>query len=376
MQRNKNIDVMRGLGIIMMVAGHCGSPITGFVYIFHMALFFMISGFCFNSKNSNDYKSVLRYILKKLKSIWFVFFFWSTIFILLTNVFIKINIYTNDIEAIGIANVTYCDYYTFGDMLYRIGQALLFRTRTNLCGSFWFLVVLFCICILYCINDYLIKLAFKNSKKINIIAQAFLSILFLSIGYIFSKYDIIIRFQLAKTFSFYCLFFIGYLLKTTNLFSRIKSNIIHIILLFCSTTILILFLVIGPGPVELNNNIYNSPLYLVISSIVGFTFTYELSYFICKCKMISDIFKVIGQNTLAIIVFHLLVFRFISYLEVLYYGLPKYMISSYPILYADPYWWILYLISGVTIPILLSLAYKYIKSKLVKKFIKSQKMQL
>lgn len=50
--RNINIDIIKGIGIILMVGGHCGMPFTHFIYLFHMAIFFMASGYCFNASNS------------------------------------------------------------------------------------------------------------------------------------------------------------------------------------------------------------------------------------------------------------------------------------------------------------------------------------
>ena len=47
-QRDPVIDSMRGIGIVLMVLGHSGFPGTDFIYLFHMALFFMLSGWLFS----------------------------------------------------------------------------------------------------------------------------------------------------------------------------------------------------------------------------------------------------------------------------------------------------------------------------------------
>ena len=47
-QRDPVLDSMRGIGIVLMVLGHSGFPGTGFIYLFHMALFFMLSGWLFS----------------------------------------------------------------------------------------------------------------------------------------------------------------------------------------------------------------------------------------------------------------------------------------------------------------------------------------
>lgn len=44
LKRDSTIDIIKGFGIILMVMGHSGSPLTGLIYMFHMAIFFMASG--------------------------------------------------------------------------------------------------------------------------------------------------------------------------------------------------------------------------------------------------------------------------------------------------------------------------------------------
>lgn len=43
-ERYKVIDVIKGYGICLMVCGHSGVPFTNWIYLFHMALFFIASG--------------------------------------------------------------------------------------------------------------------------------------------------------------------------------------------------------------------------------------------------------------------------------------------------------------------------------------------
>lgn len=42
--RNKDIDFIRGIAIILVVYGHIGLPLGNIISFFHMPLFFFISG--------------------------------------------------------------------------------------------------------------------------------------------------------------------------------------------------------------------------------------------------------------------------------------------------------------------------------------------
>lgn len=94
-KRNGQIDVMRGIGILLMVYGHCCRA-NSLIALFHMSLFFIISGYCFNDENCRTIRKFCAYFMKKVKSLWFPYFFFTSFFLLGTNIFIKVGIYTND----------------------------------------------------------------------------------------------------------------------------------------------------------------------------------------------------------------------------------------------------------------------------------------
>ena len=67
--RDITLDIAKGLGIILVVVGHCinDKTIPGiFVYAFHMPLFFFISGVCFNA---DRYKEFLPFLYKRVRQL-------------------------------------------------------------------------------------------------------------------------------------------------------------------------------------------------------------------------------------------------------------------------------------------------------------------
>lgn len=58
MQRNIALDITKGIGILLVILGHCGSipymPIRHFIFTFHMPLFFLVSGYLYKAKNAKD----------------------------------------------------------------------------------------------------------------------------------------------------------------------------------------------------------------------------------------------------------------------------------------------------------------------------------
>lgn len=54
--RDSIIDIMKAIGIIAMIIGHCGAPevIEDFIFSWHMPLFFLVSGYFFKPKSLGD----------------------------------------------------------------------------------------------------------------------------------------------------------------------------------------------------------------------------------------------------------------------------------------------------------------------------------
>ena len=67
-QRDPVLDSMRGIGIVLMVLGHSGFPGTGFIYLFHMALFFMLSGWLFSLRGG-----LVHFAKRKVVTLWLPF---------------------------------------------------------------------------------------------------------------------------------------------------------------------------------------------------------------------------------------------------------------------------------------------------------------
>lgn len=69
MNRSLTLDIAKGIGIILVVVGHCinAHTIPGiFIYAFHMPLFFLISGVCFNGEKYLEFKPFLYKRIRQL----------------------------------------------------------------------------------------------------------------------------------------------------------------------------------------------------------------------------------------------------------------------------------------------------------------------
>lgn len=262
--RIESIDIAKGLGIILVIIGHCtktGIFINNWIYSFHMPLFFFISGLCFNNIKyaDNNY-----FIIQRTKTLLIPCIYLS---ILIYFISFSLNIYPPT------------DYPP---------------------DALWFVFILYLSeCFYFFINKYL-----KN----NIIK---LSIIFLMlfIGLILNIKRIVLPFCLCSIFPAVFYYGIGNLFKDAFHYyiKKIQLNIYIILLLFLPSVCLCFF----GQTINLKENYIPSPeiLFVIISFISIFAFL-SISTSINNIKGFFLKFKnailFLGKNTLIILALHML----------------------------------------------------------------------
>lgn len=362
--RDEIIDLVKGLGIFCMVAGHCGAPFTEFIYLFHMAVFFMASGYCYREENSDSIRALIEFIKRKVKTLWFPYVFWTMIYSIFHNFFIRINIYTDNkrlLEYVSSKHIVITSYWTNSQVIKNILKSLLFGGGTELGGALWFLGTLMEITVLYSIIYYLIK-KFSNIKNI-VFLQTIVSIVFLCMGYICYLKNFHLG-GIERILSFYSLYHVGYIFKLYQISNRVKKHIFVTLMDF-----IILYFLNKIGSIELVLNSYVNPMFLLIASCIGWQFLYEISFLIKNSSLVclKKIILCMGKNTMPIVILHFLSFKFVNYIGVLYKREPLFLIAAFPNLYNGRGWWILYTFTGLVFPILINFFWKrFIRCNIVK----------
>ena len=96
------LDNLKGIAIILMVLGHSGAPFTHWIFLFHMAVFYMASGYTWNNKHVQSFNSLKKYILNKIKTLYVPYVLCNILFVLLNNVFIDSGIYASSEEYLNL----------------------------------------------------------------------------------------------------------------------------------------------------------------------------------------------------------------------------------------------------------------------------------
>lgn len=360
-KRLVEIDLIKGMGIICMVAGHAGAPFTHFIYLFHMAIFFVASGFLYSERASRDVSSVLQTIRRRLRSLWVPFFVWNMVYVLLHNLFIHVNVYTDNpaiVEYVSGKHIHTTAFYTLPDMLSRIAKGLLFGTSEELFVASWFLKSLFVITVVYVVVDYVARRLGVNA----LLVQSVVSVALLALGFACSVKGMGFM-GLEKAASFYCLYFTGRILA-------LRKEIYaewgwRQQLPICLASFGVLLVLNRLGSIELVENYYQNPAFLVACTLAGWAFLYSASFFIKRLPLTRRVIVGIGKRTLAIVILHFLAFKIVETLVVASLGMPSFCIAAFPNLYGERgLWWLAYTIVGVAVPVVLKMFHTSVVARL------------
>lgn len=213
-EHNNSISMAKGIAIILMVFAHAifSGYLRNCINMFHMSLFFFVSGYCFKESHLSEFKT---FAWKRIKGLYLPYIKYSLIFLVCHNIFFNINIY-NDVYGFA-GHVS--RIYSIDDFFIR---AVHIVTRMfdheQLLGGYWFLRTLLCASFLgyFCIR-------FSKNKFFLISGFFILSLLASYFNFHVPIVGIGVK-ELVATLTFY----VAFLMKKKDLLKNINFWIIPI----------------------------------------------------------------------------------------------------------------------------------------------------
>ena len=350
MKYNNTVSYLKAYGIVLMVIGHCTSGgMRDFIYMFHMPLFFFVSGYCF--KRSYLSKCSL-FIWKKIDGLYFPFVKWCLLFLLLHNIFYQfhffdINDNTNPISPLSNNEIL----HSFVNIIFFM------REQPPIIGAFWFMGTLFWGSFI----SYAFLKIFNNPE------WAAISTLGICLITNYKGWQIPIIVITPQTFSAAFLIIVGYIFayREIRLFNIWQITIAMVLIIMGSIF----------WKAEMSHGFYSTPRIIpfmttAIGAVWAFYSIFKKLENKISLKFLS-ILLYIGNHTLIILALHFLAFKFISIIIISIYNLPISRLAEYPAIleYANKGWWIIYSIAGVILPLTYNWCNKNLKTYLIKYFI-------
>lgn len=340
-ERDNTIDIAKAIGIILVVFAHTStvyqSKVGSCIYLFHLPLFFFLSGVVFNEKKIENYT---QYVKKKLKSLYLPFIGFEILFLLMHNFFWKIGIYTRRSEFTGV--------YTFRQHIIMFLKIVVMGGGEQLAGPLWFLISSLEIALWF----GLIVICLKKTK------YKYIKLFVVSLlGFIVGNY-----FELPRMGS---QSLIGTLFFCFGYFYRLNKNKIKVERYwgFISGVIVI---VLGRNfKTDIAMLKIDSPVALIVGGLSGILVTLCISEKLDQIlgDGIKNILLYCGRNTIWILALHCLFFKVVSYIQCIWYNLPLEKVGIFPTFEVVWLWCPLYCLAGVMGP----LGAKYIVDGLMRK---------
>ncbi|MFA7082202.1 MAG: acyltransferase family protein [Bacteroidales bacterium] len=269
MERNRIIDIAKGIGIMLVVYTHTKCYAHDAIYLFIMPLFFALSGYFFNEE-----RPLWDNIKVKFKTLIIPYIFY---FILLESLFIILHkFFYQDV------------YFAWG----------MFIKPYWVVGPMWFFYGLFFTSIFF-------ALIAKSFKNIYIVIT--LSVILGLSGYLLSVYGIKLPVYIDSALSMTLFYCFGYLLKKFRFLDKLNTKssiIIGIVSLLLYLSGVFFSLVNNTKPNEVPNN-YLLFIISACSAIVAFLL---LSKLLLRFRFISNLFSFYGKNSLIVFVWHFFTF--------------------------------------------------------------------
>lgn len=367
MPKNTVISICKGLAIILMVMGHAEPPtlISNFIYIFHMPLFFITAGYFFSRKYLDDPWS---FCVKRFKGLYIPFVKWSLLFLVLHNLWFEIGL-LNEQYGNWTGGVT----HPYSVRMFFQRLFMIFTSMSGydefMAGAFWFFRGLLVASILFLVLYRLVDRNTKLSPTFGVLAVCAFALAFNAyrLGFGF-KISTIPNGGLREIWG---MFFFGVGVLYRNFEAKIGNR-------WWLTAICLAVMCVGAANhwCGMNNSgQLRDILTLPLTGIAGFLLTKHISTIIDKKGgRVAQCLTYIGNNTLYVFVFHIISFKVVSLLKILYYGLDPAQIGCHMVIHYNNHedlFWILYTIVGTALPLCwLYFWRKYtplLKQKLVKR---------
>ncbi len=357
-ERQIDIDIAKAFGIILVVIGHVVG--SGFLAakLYHMPLFFFISGLTL--KIEKPFGETLK---KRITRLYIPFVLYETVFVLLNYPFYRIGIVSEQMNSVK-------------SYLFAAGHIILFDNISILLAPIWFLTALFYALIASSLLLKAIKRIIKD-ERIRIVLQFVIAIAFIYLGMTFGHYGLL---AISWSYNFQqCINVVimstGYLMMGYN-FRQLSNKCnqkkdikifgcIFVSLLFVA---LIVFERITHLKADMRSNAYDYIPLQPIFALVGITEIFILSRLFIKlfeswAKILIKVFEYIGLHTFSIMCLHPIAFKLISLIQVYVFKMDKSRLPDWQLVSNNPIWLCITIVAGLTIPLIFDYLFSCFKKR-------------
>ncbi|MGN0373790.1 MAG: acyltransferase family protein [Enterocloster sp.] len=314
-QRDPYIDVLRALAIISIVIGHGGGmipiidrPLSSFVYLYHLMMFFFISGLCFKKEYGTQ---PYLYMGKRIKSLAPTFILYSVFFTLIHNQLLALHMISSEQYLYGMDN-----------WLEGILMAFSLWSSEPLLGAFWFISV-------YLVGNCVFSFLFSEAekKKCPLLFHLIFILVTALIGIYVNARRIYINYHLQTAVLGIPVIYLGFAVRSS--WQKCQKYIHWLGGLICAG-ILLWIVAADIGGIELARNEIMSPVLFYPVTVTGIYFCMALAKYLNRVHPTQKVFAYIGRNSYHIMALHFLAFKIVDFIYGTIYKAPYSEMEAFP----------------------------------------------
>lgn len=293
-------DIVKGLGIITIVLGH--SRPSPFVYLFHLALFFFITGYFFNETKYGD--SPFLYFGVRLQGSWPKYFFYTSIFVLMHNFFVTRGLYAGQ------------ELYNHTMMLTAAASGISFTSPEPVQGALWFVPVWLVSSAIFCGTVWFGRMLSRqfNKPALKMWLSGFAALFVGLAGVFLNMRQCALPYNLQTALLVVPLYFIAWCLK---LYLQNMKN--YFVWYGCLISAVLLYLINNRLNIFIELASMNIPgLWFYPISLLGIYFVLSLAAMAEKLPFLSGLLTFLGRHSFDIMALHFTVFKLIDYVYARY----------------------------------------------------------
>lgn len=292
--RDIHISKIKGIGICLMVLGHALwlGPLRDIIYLFHMPLFFITTGYLFKE----TWLSTPRlYVRNQFRKQYWVYVKCCLFFLLMHNVFMYLGVMN---ECYGYKGLGY-EPYSWIQLVKKAIRIIVFMDGNEpLLAGFWFVKTLFvATTLLCCLRAVLNKILDKFNVQSFYINMILAIVILLAL--LFSFYFFTVKTIFVETKEIIAMIFLlfGMLLHKIKKYSS---------LIVLCLMVLFVLVYISFGAVNMFAETFAKALEILLTGTIGWILIYKVSHISCK---IDSFLAYCGDHSLQILIWHLLCFK-------------------------------------------------------------------
>ena len=352
--RDKSIDILKGIGIIMVVVGHSGCPDTlrTIIYMVHMPLFFLASGYFLKEDRLLDMVSFAK---GKIKSLYVPFIKYAIPILFLHNLLINVGIMSTEYGA---------QYYNMGTLVQELILRVVFMEVHGeaLLGTYWFIQALFFGYILFAaVYSIIAKMHVHSPGAWTFTFLWFSALLISVIHHLDPGIKTVCLYRICMGSSF---IWVGHMIRQKVC---TRWHLLVALLVFSS------IFIIHPASMKEQSYLQDC-VSILVSGTCGFLLLHRFSKAIDNAKSsimmsISRLLSYIGRKSFYIMTFHFLSFKAVSLLIVLFYRWEDFaLVGMHPYITAvkGTQWWMVYSVSGVILSLVLHSLISFLKLHIIR----------